>query len=235
MFVHEPALRDPGPVPRGGHVPATPQLQYQRGHGPAPGLHCGPRARAQVPACPTAPSQPRGTRQPGQWASKCQGREPWPFSVPSRPHPQPGDPPGAWGWGWPRAGPVSSGLGRAKCHHSTLAVPPPCSQCLHLSLGSHHTLVPKCSVALGKSPALSGPVCSLWMEGLESMMARLLRLCVCTRLMSKRGPCPQPRAGQLRWRTWQQLTQSGGRGAGSQSPVGQAVRAVCRSDALYPW
>ena len=77
---HEPALRDPGPVPRGGHVPATPQLQHQRGHGPALGLHRGPRARAQVPCHPHChtknPASPPNLEAPASQADgPCSPRE----------------------------------------------------------------------------------------------------------------------------------------------------------------
>lgn len=61
---HEPALWDAGPGPCGGYVPAALQLQHQRGHWAAAGLHRGPRARTQVrrllgpPAPLTAPGAP---------------------------------------------------------------------------------------------------------------------------------------------------------------------------------
>lgn len=96
VLVHEPALRDPGPVARGRHVPATPQLQHQRGHGPAPGLHRGPRAWAQVRHRPAGGRQVAGPL------------------CPSRPHPYPA------GFPWSQClhlglsvptPPVSQGLG----------------------------------------------------------------------------------------------------------------------------
>lgn len=45
---HQHALRDSGSVSRGRHVSGPSQLQHQRGHGFASGLHCGSRARTQV-------------------------------------------------------------------------------------------------------------------------------------------------------------------------------------------
>lgn len=60
---------------------------------------------------PIATSQPGGTRQPGLRASKSQGREPWPYTVPVCPHNRTE----AQGTlGWPGVGLVQSGVGMGR-------------------------------------------------------------------------------------------------------------------------
>lgn len=108
VFSHEQALWDAGPGPCVGYVPAAPQLQHQRGHRAAAGLHRGPRARTQVLRLlgPQLPSLPLGHRVPAGGSVLA-----WPCAAPA-PSPQPGCSPVRWGEA--RAGPPGPAQGESR-------------------------------------------------------------------------------------------------------------------------